>query len=144
MPAGRPSEYTKELGNFICDELADGKSLRAICREEGMPNRSTVNNWLLKYPTFYGQYVKARDVQADNMFDEILDIADLNSSDYRCDEYGNEKPDHEHIARSRLRIDTRKWYLSKVLPKKYGERQKEQEETTEIPGGLFKNGDEPI
>jgi hypothetical protein len=56
------------------------------------------------------------------MADELLEISDDNSRDYKSDTNGNLSADHEHINRSRLRIDTRKWYLCKLAPKRYGEK----------------------
>lgn len=138
---GQPTAYTPEKAALICWRMMKGESLRQICRDPAMPNRDTVYNWLVLFPEFSDQYMRCRDIQADEMFDEILEIADLKSSDYRVDEYGNEKPDHEHIQRSRLRIDTRKWYLSKVLPKKYGDKSDESK-TQEAPSveGTVING----
>ena len=119
---GRPTEYTPEKAAIICVRLRRGESLRQICRDEDMPHRDTVYYWLHQFPEFSDQYARAKECQADEMFDEILEIADYKSDDYRVDEYGNEKPNYENIQRSRLRVDTRKWYLSKVLPKRYGDQ----------------------
>lgn len=97
-----------------------------------MPERSTVLNWAvdLSHP-FFPQYAHARDVQADTLADEIQDIADDGSNDYVMTQYGI-KADHEHIQRSRLRVDTRKWIASKLKPKRYGE--KIQQEVTGLDG----------
>jgi len=104
---GRPTIFTPELASDICTQLAQGKSLRSICKSEDMPEESTVRAWASNdYEGFYPQYAKARDIAVDCMADEILDIADA------------ETPD---VARDRLKVDTRKWYLSKLAPKKYGE-----------------------
>lgn len=122
MPAGRPTDYTPEIAAEICFRLTQGQSLRSIAKADDMPPRSVIHRWLLLHPEFADQYTRAKEVQADEMFDEILDIADSKQGDVTTDEFGNEKPNNEYIQRSRLRVDTRKWYLSKVLPKKYGER----------------------
>jgi len=124
---GRPSIYTKELGDEICRRLAEGKSLRNICLDDGMPEARTVHYWLLSKDKqdFFQQYVRAREIQAEIMFDEILDIADDGSNDYMTITKGRESynvEDREVTNRSRLRVDSRKWYLSKVLPKKFGEK----------------------
>ena len=124
---GRPTKFTKALALKICQRIALGESLRNVCRDEKMPVTSTVMLWALEdRGGFSEQYAKAREMQAENMFDEILDIADDGENDFYTrkaqsgEEY--EVPDHEHINRSRLRVDTRKWYLSKVLPKKFGDK----------------------
>lgn len=93
-----------------------------------MPKSSTVYNWLLDETKkdFLEQYARARNKQAEHLFEEILKISDDGSNDYveTEDDEGNARTvfNHEHVQRSRLRVDTRKWYLSKVLPKKYGEK----------------------
>lgn len=118
---GRPSIYTKELGDKICSELAEGKSLRHICLQEGMPEARTVHYWLLDKDKedFFQQYARARDIQAENMFDEILAISDESRTDIVG---GDDKSDNARVQAHRLRVDSRKWYLSKVLPKKFGDK----------------------
>ncbi len=111
MAGGRPSKYTKELATEICERIAKGESLRKICKDKDMPDRRIVHYWLLSEnkKEFYHQYEIACNIRAENMFDGLTEIADL--------------PDEkESPNRSRLRVDTRKWYLSKVLPKKYGDK----------------------
>src|SRR5436853_6196862 len=76
MPQGRPSDYTLETALEICARLADGQSLRAICRDEAMPDARTVFRWLEANESFRQQYARAREAQADALADEIVDIAD--------------------------------------------------------------------
>lgn len=122
---GRPSKFTLELAEKICERLAQGESLRSIGRDESMPADSTMRRWLVsddaEFKEFQAQYARARDVGLDAMVDEILDIAHDGSNDWMKRE-GKEIVDHEHISRSRLRIDTLKWYASKLAPKRYGDR----------------------
>ncbi len=126
MSQGRPTDYTEEMASAICDLLAQGISLRKICEMEEMPGRTTVFQWLNKQPSFANQYAHAREAQAETMLEELLEIADNGENDYvtRVNDDGSESKtvDHDHIARSRLRVDTRKWAMSKMLPKKYGEK----------------------
>lgn len=123
---GRPSTFTQEIADEICFRLSEGQSLRQICRDDDMPVMSTVLLWVLKNKIFSEQYRHAREIQADVMFDETIDIADDGSNDWMEIETKSgrviEVANHEHINRSRLRVETRKWYISKVLPKKYGEK----------------------
>lgn len=125
---GRPTIFTQELADTICERISDGESLITICKDDGMPKSSTVYNWLLDETKkdFLEQYARARNKQAEHLFEEILKISDDGSNDYveTEDDEGNARTvfNHEHVQRSRLRVDTRKWYLSKVLPKKYGEK----------------------
>ena len=124
---GRPTTYTPEIGKAICDRLANGESLKAICQDEDMPGDSTVRTWAIdNREGFYALYARARDIALDRMADEVIGIADDGTNDFakRAKENGGEvvAPDVEHIARSRLRFDARRWYLSKLAPKKYGDR----------------------
>lgn len=124
---GRPSTYSVELTDVICKRLSEGESLRQICKDKNMPVQSTVYLWLLdeNKKEFSEKYAAARNSQAEVLFDEILEIADDGTNDYMARELDSgtiEVLNSEHIQRSRLRVDTRKWYLSKVLPKKYGEK----------------------
>lgn len=121
--AGRPTIHTPELAAEICRRLAEGRSLRSICRADDMPDRSTVHLWVVEdREGFSYQYANARRAQALRWADEILDIADDGENDTYEDEDGNPRTDYDVIQRSRLRVDTRKWLLSKVLPKVYGEK----------------------
>lgn len=120
---GRPSKYTPAVAATICERLAAGESLRAICRDGRMPPESTVREWVLdNHHGFSAQYARAREAQADTLFDEILEIADDRSRDFYVDEDGIRHVDHEHIQRARLRFDARRWYLSKFAPKRYADR----------------------
>ena len=122
MSTGRPSSYTVEIGERVCNELMEGKTLTAICSADDMPHSAAVFRWLQKDDVFRNKYAHAREVQADTLADQILDIADDGKSDKYFDEDGTERVDHDVVARSRLRVDARKWYASKLAPKKYGEK----------------------
>lgn len=115
------STYTEEIADIICERIADGESLRRICRDDEMPSTSTVLKWLNTFPLFSTQYARAREAQADAIFDEILDIADDGLNDTYTDGDGQIKTNQDVIARSRLRIDARKWMAGKLRPKKYGD-----------------------
>lgn len=119
---GRPSSYSDDMALYICEQLAIGRSLRAICADDAMPDASTVFRWLDAQPAFREQYARARALQAEHLASEIIEIADDSSGDVRQDADGNVVVDHEHIQRSKLRVDTRKWYASKLAPRVYGDR----------------------
>lgn len=108
---GRPSVYSEKIGEEICAALAEGKTLREICRSENMPAESTVRSWAMDVGTpFSAQYARAREIGYARLADELLDIADN----------GANEPDA--TARDRLRVDTRKWLLAKALPKMFGDK----------------------
>ncbi len=123
----RPSAYTKSLATIICNRLADGESLRKICLSENMPSKTSVFRWLENNKEFRAQYARAREIQADALFDECLDIADEVCNDIQIDKDGNERTDNEAIQRSKLRIDTRKWIAGKLRPKVYGDKQEQEQ-----------------
>ena len=121
----RPTKYNKELDMEICERLASGQSLNAICRDDHIPNRSNIMRWILAtdnevYDDFRVNYALAREMQYQNMADDILDIADDGTNDWiesNNPDNGGYRANGESIGRSRLRVDTRKWFMSKVLPK---------------------------
>ncbi len=121
---GRPTRYAPEVAADICTRLAEGESLRAICRDDAMPGLRTVMGWLFDgdHEEFQQQYASAREVQAEVWADEIVDIADDAAGDSTTDKDGKPVVDLEHIQRSRLRVDARKWIASKLLPKRYGDK----------------------
>lgn len=148
---GRPTLLTPEIAKAICEGLAEPKSLTEICSADDMPARSTVNGWLHQgaalvkkagaetddgkkgmllanpYVTFLDNYVRARELQADAFVDESIDIADDGRNDWmtRVDKRTGETyqvPNLEHIARSKLRVETRMKVAANLNPKKYGQR----------------------
>lgn len=124
-PVGRPSLYTQELADKICEELALGQSMRTVCAMDDMPSMATVFNWLRTKPEFLEQYARAKEESTDAMAEEVLDIADNGVNDWMEKTYGETTSwvtNGEALQRSRLRVDTRKWLMSKMKPKKYGEK----------------------
>ena len=118
---GRPTDYSAELAADICERLVDGSSLRAVCRSESMPSISTVMKWVTLHPDFAEQYAISVDERAVGMFEDMFDIAD------------GVEPDPSEVSKAKLRIDTRKWALARMNPKKYGD--KIQQEVTGADGG---------
>lgn len=131
----RPTEYTPEMGELMFIGLAAGKSLREVCADEQMPDPATIYRWLASeddaYKGFREQYTRARDAQADFYADEILEISDDGRNDWMERRSEAEKGagvetgwvlNGEHVQRSRLRVDSRKWVASKLKPKKYGDK----------------------
>lgn len=141
---GRPTKHSVELASQICALLAEGKSLREICRDENMPAESTVRLWVVDdRDGFSAQYARAREAQADYWAEQIVEIADDGTNDTYTDKDGNERTDQEVIARSRLRVDTRKWLMARMAPKRYGD--KITQEHTGADGGpvMFQTVYEP-
>lgn len=125
MPAGRPTDYTEEKANTILGMMVEGMSLRKICAADDMPDMSTVYRWLSKHKEFSNNYAKAQQDRTTAFAEELLEIAD---------QFDNlaDKLDVEHIQRAKLRIDTRKWIMSKMDPKRFGDK---VEQTIQGPAG---------
>ena len=94
----------------ICELLAQGHSLAAICRRKNLPAPSTIYKWLAESPEFSERYAHAREQQADFYADEIIEIAD------------NCPPETGEVAKAKLKIDARKWKAARLAPKKYSEK----------------------
>jgi hypothetical protein len=123
----RTSSYSDVMADTICERISDGQSLRTICEDEGMPNKSTVFRWLAANPEFATKYAHAREAQADALVDEMIDIADDGRNDWM--EKRNQDGENigwqengEALRRSDIRIKTRQWVAAKLRPKKYGEK----------------------
>jgi hypothetical protein len=90
-----------------------------VCDEVGVGQR-TVWDWLASDREFSQQYAHAKQMCAEHLADEIIEIADDSSQDTYIDRNGQRVTNYEVIALARLRIDARKWYAAKLMPKKYG------------------------
>jgi len=122
---GRPSKFTQELADKICETIAtSSKGLRAICAENKI-DVSSLMKWLKENKEFSEQYARAKELQADYLVEEILEIVDDGSNDFMTITKGNESynvEDREVTSRSKIRYDARKWIASKLAPKKYGDK----------------------
>lgn len=120
----RQSEFSQEIADIICTRLADGESLRSICADDAMPAKSTVFKWLSEQKEFSDRYARAREAQADALFDEILSIADTPMEGVKVKEgpNGTETTTGDMIEHRRLQVDARKWMAGKLAPKKYGDK----------------------
>lgn len=119
---GRPSLFNQAVCDAFCERVAAGESVRSICRDDDFPEMKTIFRWLSKHPSFRQQYDVAKEMGMAAMAEEILEIADDGSNDTYVDEEGRPRVDTDVIQRSRLRVDTRKWLMSKLAPKKYGDK----------------------
>jgi hypothetical protein len=116
---GRPSDYTKELGDSICEKITQGLSLRSICEEEEMPSGVTIFSWLRKFPEFLKQYELATEERTETQQEIILDIGD------KAIEHAEEadpKAASAIVQAYKLKADNLKWSMSKMKPKKYGDK----------------------
>jgi hypothetical protein len=123
---GRPTVFTNVKADTICERLAEGESLRSICSDEDMPPESTVRRWALDdVHGFSARYTRARELGYHALADEIVHISNTPQvgTKTKTDEDGKvETTEGDMIEHRRLQVDARKWYLSKVLPKVYGDK----------------------
>jgi hypothetical protein len=127
---GRLPEYSAKVAAEICKAISEGQTLRATCRKLQV-DHSTVLQWVRDdREGFANRYAHARELQVEAWADLIVCEAEDSSKDTvtltRRDGTEYEAPDHEWINRSRLRVDTYKWLMSKLLPKKYGDKVTQQ------------------
>lgn len=132
-PPLRVTTYTQEKGDAICERIANGESLRKVCRSPGFPTKTTVLKWLREQPAFAAHYARAREEQADDAADEMTEIrrrvmlpAFIKNPDW---EEGMPKalkwlpnPDKLDAQDARAAIDAIKWETAKRNPKKYGDK----------------------
>lgn len=118
-------EQKNEIVNKVCDRILRGEPMRDILSDKDMPAASTFLIWVSEDDAKSKQYARAMEIRGELLFQETLDIADNGSNDWMVindpDNLGY-KLNGEHVQRSRVRIDTRKWYLSKLNPKKFGDK----------------------
>jgi hypothetical protein len=108
--------YTDALADEICDRLAEGEPLNAICRSPGMPDQRAVRKWARERTDFGPRYARARSIGYELLADEVIVIGDSPCVG------PNGYVDNGAVQRARLMSDNRKWLLSKVLPRVYGDK----------------------
>jgi hypothetical protein len=119
--------YTAEIEDVILGELMSGRMLTDICRDPDMPHVRTVQSWLAAdRDDFAARYRRAREIGCETIADEMVDIADDRSDDWivRTNKDGTTEAilDPERVSKARLRFEARRWRLSKMLPRSYGDR----------------------
>ncbi len=123
----KPTRYSRALAERICAELASGRTLKDVCSDDGLPPYRRVWTWAKEdFRGFATPYRQAREIGYHIMVDDMLEIADDSRNDFvarrRADGRTEMVVDHDHIARVRIRLDTRRWLLSRALPRLSGDR----------------------
>lgn len=108
MPGGRPSSYTPELAQLLCDRIGAGELAVEIVKEPGMPPFGTIHRWLGAHPEFREAYARAREMQAHACAERAV--------------ISGRKATAEDAGAARVRFDADRWLASKLDPKNYGER----------------------
>ena len=108
MSRKKPIPFSIEVFTEVCNRIAEGRSLRSVCKDEGMPSTSGFMEWVKRDVALTEQYARAMEDRAEALFEETKEIAD------------SATPETVNVAR--LQVDTRKWFLGKLDSKKYGDR----------------------
>lgn len=128
---GRRSKFTKQLGEQICLRIASGRTTLSVSKDDDMPSRETIAQWVLdpKKKEFSDMYARARDMLLEHWSDEIVEVSDDDTRDLQpytktSGDYHEEgtKSDNTVVNRAKLRVDSRKWLLSKLRPGQYGDK----------------------
>lgn len=128
---GRPSDYSEEVVAIFCGRMADGESVKTICKSDDMPASSTIYLWLQQHKDFLEKYEKAALERGWALAEESIEIADNGTNDWMERQSTSEKGagvntgwvlNGEHVQRSRLRVDTRKWFAARLNPKRLGDK----------------------
>lgn len=127
IPRGRPTKYTPEIADEICRRMSEGQTLNTICSDPRMPSRPTVLRWKnADVDGFLDRFTRAREDLIDHWEDELMDVADDGRNDYveRMSKSGETYTafSKENVERSKLRVDARKWMLSKLRQAKFGDK----------------------
>jgi hypothetical protein len=123
-PFGRPSIYSEELADKICQIVATNPDgLPKLCKRfDEMPAPDTIRQWRWTRPDFSSKYAEAKRFQAELMAESTEEIIDELSQYEFCDKDGAVRLDSGMVARARLLVDSRKWHASKLAPKIYGDK----------------------
>lgn len=134
---GRPDIFTKELADEVCKRIADGKSLRSVCKENDMPGMTTVFKWLRENEGFTKQYARACVERTEAQQEEMLEIGDNAISH---SETADPKAANAVVSAYKLKADNLKWSMSKMQPKKYGDKVDVTSDGKQIKGNTIMFG----
>lgn len=123
-------EKKEEAIKDVLEHVSKGGSVNSIIQKSSrdvIPSWPTWQEWVNEDDDLAKRYARAREDRAELIFEEILQIADDSTNDFTGIDAGNgmildQKFDYEHVQRSRLRVDARKWMLGKMSPKKFGDK----------------------
>jgi hypothetical protein len=120
---GRTAEEIETLFKKVISDIEQGASLRSAIKKNKPLSATTFTKWCDNDASRAERYARATLKRAEVIFEDIINIADENHRDVYIDpESGVERTDNDVVQRARLRIDARKWVLSKMHPTKYGDK----------------------
>lgn len=96
-----------------------GESLMKACEQSGYTHNAFLA--AIKAQELIDDYARARETREEIWFEEIRKISEEKAGEI-VDEHGNIRLDSGFQQRQKLRIDAIKWMLSRMNPKKYGDK----------------------
>jgi len=126
---GRPSTFTEEIAAEICERIANGEPLRAICRDDHMPQWQTIYRWMAADEVFSNRIAQARELGFDAIAEDTVELIDAKPE--RTETQFGDKVDSGHVQWVKNRVEQRMKLLAKWCPKKYGDKQ-----AVELSGSL--------
>lgn len=138
---GRPREYDRaHVQKQLCERVAAGELAKDVCFSFGL-SPSTPFKWAQEDPEFGKAYEQARIMQAHALAEGLIEIAEGRDEltelwetliEMEEDELENMAPEKRRefinrlrtgvIQRDTLRVNTGKWFVSKLAPKIYGDK----------------------
>jgi hypothetical protein len=113
-------KYSKEdkerISTEVLHEMRGGLSAFKACKAAGV-NQSTFNDWLNVDPALAAEYARAREDLIERIACEVLELSDADVG-----EQPDGKKDWAAVQKHKLQVDSRKWLLSKLAPKKFGDK----------------------
>lgn len=131
---GRPSDFTQEIADKICQQISQGSSLRKVCLEEDMPSGVTIFSWFRKHPDFLRQYERATDERTETQQEILIEMGDLAIEHA---ENADPKSSNAIVSAYKLKADNLKWSMSKMKPKKYGDKIDMTTNGKDIPAPIY-------
>lgn len=130
----RPSDYTQEKADLICERISNGNSLRTVCLDEDMPDKATVFRWLREHKEFHDQYASATDERTESQHEDLLELGDeavrlAQAADFRIS--------NAVVSAVKLKADNMKWSMSKMKPKKYGDKLDHTTNGKDLPTPIY-------
>jgi len=128
------TRYDPEFALLICERIATTpQSLLKICEAPDMPGIATIFRWAREHPDFREMYGMAKEIQAEVLLEEALDIVDDDSHDIIESPDGKIVFNRIHLQRCKMQVAHRRWIAAKLLPRKYGTHQREKSPAAKSP-----------
>jgi hypothetical protein len=114
-------EMDPHIIDAVLDAVASGRTVTAACKQN-LIDPAKLHSWVMRDPLLQERYDEARKIQAEVMLDEMIEISNDGANDTYIDARGVARTDFDVVQRSRLRLEQRRWQMSKVNPHRFGDK----------------------